>query len=78
MRRYTIYLLLSLTLLPISLLHGESEALFSGAPRGDDGRFTNPAGDLTHGTLSVRFPFILRRLGTYFRSADGAPLRSAQ
>jgi N-acyl-phosphatidylethanolamine-hydrolysing phospholipase D len=77
MRRYTICLLLSLALLPNSLLHGESEALFSGAPRGDDGRFTNPAGDLTHGTFSVRFPFLLRRLGTYFRSAEGAPVRVA-
>ena len=56
MRRYTIFLLLSLTLLPISLLHGESEALFSGAPRGDDGRFSNPVGDLAHGTFAVRFP----------------------
>ena len=75
MSRYTIVLLL--TLLPVSLLHAESEALFSGAPRSDDGRFTNPAGDLTHGTLSVRFPFILRRMGTYFRAGDGAPLRVA-
>jgi N-acyl-phosphatidylethanolamine-hydrolysing phospholipase D len=75
MNRYTIFLLL--TLLPVGLLHAESEALFSGAPRSDDGRFTNPAGDLTHGTLSVRFPFILRRMGTYFRAADGAPLRVA-
>ena len=77
MRRCTICLLLSLALLPNSLLHGESEALFSGALRGADGRFTNPAGDLTHGTFSVRFPFLLRRLGTYFRSADGAPERVA-
>ena len=75
MRRYTILLLLSLTLLPISLLQGESEPLFNGAPRDDDGRFTNPVGDLTHGTFSVRFPFLLRRLGTYFRSGEGAPLR---
>ncbi|MDG1942978.1 MAG: MBL fold metallo-hydrolase [Halioglobus sp.] len=75
MIRYTIFLLL--TLLPVDLLHAESETLFSGAPRSDDGRFTNPAGDLTHGTLSVRFPFILRRMGTYFRAGDGAPLREA-
>lgn len=78
MHRYTICLLLSLTLLPVSsFLHGESEALFTSAPRSDDGRFTNTAGDLTHGTFGVRFPFILRRLGTYFRSGDGAPLRVA-
>ena len=77
MRRYTIFLLLSLMLLPISLLHGEAEVLFSGAPRSDDGRFTNPGGELSHGTFSVRFPFLLRRMGTYFRSAEGAPLRVA-
>ena len=77
MRRHIIIFLLSLMLLPISLLHGESEALFSGAPRGEDGRFTNLAGELGHGTISVRFPFILRRMGTYFRSADGAPLQVA-
>ena len=51
------------------------ELFFAGAPRGDDGRFTNLAGDIGHGKLSVRFPFILRRLGTYFRSGDGAPER---
>jgi len=75
MRRYSIFLLLSLLLLPISFLHGESEALFSGAPRSDDGRFTNPGGNLGHGTLGVRFPFMLRRMGTYFRSGEGAPVR---
>ncbi|MCX2982494.1 MBL fold metallo-hydrolase [Halieaceae bacterium IMCC14734] len=77
MRRYKIFLLLALTVLPINFLYGESEALFSGAPRGDDGRFTNPTGDLAHGSFGVRFPFILRRLGTYFRSAEGAPPRVA-
>ena len=77
MSRYTIFLLLTLTLLPSSLIHGESEALFSAAPRNDDGRFTNPTGDLTHGPFSVRFPFMLRRMGTYFRSGDEAPLRIA-
>lgn len=77
MRRYIVFLLLCLTMLPISLLHSESETLFSGAPRSDSGRFTNPVGDLPHGTFSVRFPFLLRRLGTYFRSAEGAPLRVA-
>jgi N-acyl-phosphatidylethanolamine-hydrolysing phospholipase D len=29
-----------------------------------------------HGSLGVRLPFFLRRLGTYFRSADGAPDRT--
>ena len=46
---------------------------FSGAPLGADGRFTNLAGDIGHGTFAVRFPFILRRLGTYFRDGQDAP-----
>ncbi|MFT7289419.1 MAG: N-acyl-phosphatidylethanolamine-hydrolyzing phospholipase D [Halieaceae bacterium] len=75
MRRFSILLLLLLTLQPISFLHGEAELLFSAAPRDDDGRYSNPAGVLSHGTLGVRLPFFLRRLGTYFRSAEGAPLR---
>lgn len=75
MRRYIIVFLLSLTLLPISLLGGAPGELFSGAPRDDDGRFTNLAGDLSHGTLSTRFPFMLRRFGTYFRSGTDAPQR---
>ncbi|MEH6911149.1 MAG: MBL fold metallo-hydrolase [Oceanicoccus sp.] len=77
MRQSAILLLmtLTLTLTLTGLSYAEGEALFSGAPRGDDGRFINSAGDLTHGTFGVRFPFILRRMGTYFRGAEGAPLR---
>ncbi len=48
---------------------------FDGAPRDTGGRFTNVAGDIGHGSVGVRFPFMLRRLGTYFRSGDGAPER---
>jgi N-acyl-phosphatidylethanolamine-hydrolysing phospholipase D len=48
-----------------------------GAPRGGDGRFTNIDREIGHGTFAVRFPFILRRLGTYFRSGEGAPERVA-
>lgn len=54
-----------------------SSEYFSAAPRDDDGRFTNVVGDIGHGTFSVRFPFMLRRLGTYFRSGEGAPERVA-
>ncbi|MDB4404681.1 MBL fold metallo-hydrolase [bacterium] len=79
MRRYIILMLLTLVLFPMSLAYGESEPqlmpLFNAAPVGDDGRFTNLAGDLTHGSLGVRVPFILRRMGTYFRGGAGAPLR---
>lgn len=49
----------------------------AGAPRDSEGRFQNLGGDLDHGTFGVRFPFILRRFGTYFRSGEGAPQRVA-
>jgi N-acyl-phosphatidylethanolamine-hydrolysing phospholipase D len=52
-----------------------SEDFFAGAPRSEDGRFTNFAGDLGHGQFSDRFPFMLRRFGTYFRSGKNAPAR---
>ncbi len=54
---------------------GETDPLFDQAPRDEDGRFTNVGGEISHGTLGVRFPFILRRLGTYFRSGEDAPER---
>ena len=41
----------------------------------DRGEFSNPIGDLDKGGLGVRLPFMLRRLGTYFRSGDGAAQR---
>jgi N-acyl-phosphatidylethanolamine-hydrolysing phospholipase D len=77
MRRYMLVLLLSLALLPIGFALGESAMSFSGAPRGEDGRFINLKGDLSHGSLGVRIPFFMRRFGTYFRSGDGAPERIA-
>ena len=49
----------------------------SGAPKPKDGRFTNLAGDIGHGPAAVRFPFMLRRLGTYFRHSEGRPNRVA-
>ena len=53
----------------------ERDVYFANAPRDTEGRFTNIAGDISHGSLAVRLPFFLRRLGTYFRSGDGAPER---
>jgi N-acyl-phosphatidylethanolamine-hydrolysing phospholipase D len=71
--------LILLSLGAVSAIHASDSAdsFFSGAPRGDDGRFTNVGGDIGHGTVSVRLPFMLRRLGTYFRSGEGAPERVA-
>ena len=48
-------------------------SLFKSAPTDEDGLFTNVDGELYQGSLGVRFPFMLRRLGTYFRKGDGAP-----
>jgi len=48
---------------------------FGPAPRDADGRFTNPGGDLSHGSLGIRFPFFLRRIGGIFRGRPGVPSR---
>lgn len=56
---------------------GAADEIFDGAPRGDDGRFTNTVGEIGHGSFAVRFPFMLRRFGTYFRGGEGAPDRVA-
>ncbi len=47
----------------------------SGAPRDEDGRFTNPVGNLTHGSFGVRFSFMWRRMAGAFRGVRGAPAR---
>ena len=52
---------------------GEETQVISGAPRTEDGRFTNLKGEIGHGSLGVRTPFMLRRFATYFRSGEGAP-----
>ena len=46
---------------------------FNSATRDNQGRFTNQGGDISHGSLSVRLGFYLRRFGTLFRSDAGAP-----
>lgn len=43
------------------------------APRESDASFTNTVGKLSHGGLSVRFPFFLRRIGGAFHLRPGAP-----
>ena len=66
---------LLLTIIALGAMRAGStpDDFFAGAPRGDNGRFTNIGGDIGHGTFRVRFPFFMRRLGTYFRDGDGAP-----
>ena len=46
---------------------------FDSSSRDNQGRFTNQGGELSHGSLSVRLGFYLRRFGTLFRSDNGAP-----
>ncbi|MFK7895147.1 MAG: MBL fold metallo-hydrolase [Myxococcota bacterium] len=53
----------------------ERSGLFERAPRTENGRFTNWVGDLTHGTVGTRFPFMGRRLAGFFRSRPGIPER---
>ncbi len=69
-----VFILVTLVLAPTNRA---AEDAFAAAPRDDDGRFTNLVGDIGHGTLGVRVPFMLRRLGTYFRNGEGAPQRIA-
>jgi N-acyl-phosphatidylethanolamine-hydrolysing phospholipase D len=45
------------------------------APRDADGRFTNWVGELPHGTVGIRFPFFLRRIGGVFHGRPGIPER---
>lgn len=56
-------------------IDAETGTLFAPAERSAEGRFTNSFGELNHGSLGVRLPFFLRRLGTYFRDDKGAPVR---
>lgn len=76
MRRcFQIGLLFIMIALSATRAGSAEDDLFAGAPRSDDGRFTNPGGELDHGSLAVRFPFFLRRFGTYFRTGEDAPER---
>ena len=54
---------------------GRAEQALAEAELNERGKFSNPIGDLDKGGLGVRVPFMLRRLGTYFRSSEGAPER---
>lgn len=67
-----IALLLALCAAPRAAAEPDTAAL-GPAPRGADGRFTNPAGALGHGDLSVRLPFFLRRVAGSFSDRPGAP-----
>lgn len=66
-------LLILASILAICSFHALATSEFEGAPRDDQGRFTNAGGELSHGSLPVRLGFYLRRFGTSFRSDFGAP-----
>ena len=50
----------------------EGAALIKAAPRQGD-TYANQSESLSHGSFSVRVPFMLRRLGTHFRDGSNAP-----
>ena len=77
-RLFTIGFILAITSLQVqsssfSIPESISTPDFDSAPKDNQGRFINHNGDLSHGSLSVRLSFYLRRFGTLFRSDAGAP-----
>lgn len=68
-------LALLLPLLAAPVRAGPAEWPIGPAPRDEQGRFVNPDGPVSHGTLGVRLPFFLRRLAGAFRSRPGPPGR---
>ena len=71
MRVAVILLLLALAAPPAAAEPGASS--LGPAPRTAEGRFTNATGPLSHGDLSVRLPFFVRRIAGSFRDRPGAP-----
>lgn len=57
-------LLAALFVVPIVGTSADQTPKINGAPKDDNGRFANTAGELSHGSFGVRFPFFLRRIGT--------------
>lgn len=74
MRRRSAPLLFALALFAVTAA-ASGQSAFEGAPREPGGRFTNLAGEISHGSLGVRFPFFLRRIAGGFRDREGAPER---
>lgn len=66
--------LIALTLVTPVLVEAGSGSL-GPAPRDDDGRFVNFAGELDYGSALVRIPFFWRRVSGSFRDPPGAPER---
>ena len=73
---YRLLMALLLLLPTLGLANKEARpqpSYFQGAPKDASGTFSNYAGELSHGSVSVQVPFMLRRFGTYFRSGADAP-----
>ncbi|MDJ0850017.1 MAG: MBL fold metallo-hydrolase [Myxococcota bacterium] len=66
---------LALVLAGVPTAPASEPAPLGPAHRSADGRFTNPGGDLSHGSFGVRFPFFLRRIAGAYRDRPGAPER---
>lgn len=71
----TIGLLSFMVLLSAQSVSDGAKPFWVKAELNERGEFVNPIGDLDKGGLDVRLPFMLRRLGTFFRSSDSAPER---
>lgn len=75
-RTLAIGCLLVLSLLAVRTSTAEATAASLGpAPRSENGRFTNAIGNLSHGSVWVRFTFFLRRIAGSFHPRPGAPVR---
>ena len=76
-RTGSLFIVLTVTA-TLALAQGAADtatADIAGAPRSDDGRFTNKAKDTGTAAVGVRLQFMLRRMATYFRSGRAAPER---
>ncbi|MCR9097147.1 MAG: MBL fold metallo-hydrolase [bacterium] len=69
--------LLSVLVSVLAVAEGGGETRWlAPAPRLENGRFENPVGPIGHGTLGVRFPFMLRRIRASFDVREGAPVHA--
>lgn len=55
----------------------DSERWFGPAPFDEEGRYTNPVGELLRGGISVRLPFFLRRIPILLSPRPEEALRAA-
>ena len=66
LKNASLRLMLGLSLFVVTTMAANTEQVqkIDGAPKDQSGRFTNTTSALSHGSLGVRLPFFLRRIGT--------------